>query len=127
MLFEIFFWFLVVVVILVLIHELGHFMFAKIFGVAVREFSVGFRPKLFSKTYKGTKYTLGAVPLGGFVDIVGIRDDERDEKNGFSQQNLIKKLLILSGGLIFNILQQLLPVLLFFCHFCVFCCVFNRS
>ena len=103
MLFEIFFWFLVVVVILVLVHELGHFVFAKIFGVTVREFSVGFRPKIFSKTYKGTKYTLGAVPLGGFVDIVGIRDDERDEKNGFSQQNLIKKLLILFGGLIFNI------------------------
>ena len=48
MLFEIFFWFLVVVVILVIVHELGHFIFAKIFGVAVREFSVGFRPKIFS-------------------------------------------------------------------------------
>ena len=104
MLFEIFFWFLVVVVILVIVHELGHFIFAKIFGVAVREFSVGFRPKIFSKTYKGTEYTLGAVPLGGFVDIVGIRDDEIDKKDGFSQQSLIKRLLILSGGLIFNIL-----------------------
>ena len=103
-----------VVFILVLIHELGHFLFAKAFGVPVREFSVGFRPKIFSKKYKNTQYTLGAVPLGGFVDIVGMRDDEKDLKNGFLQQNFIKKVLILAGGVIFNI------IFAFFVFICVF-------
>ena len=114
MLFETLFWFLVVVFILVLTHELGHFLFAKVFGVTVREFSIGFRPKIFSKKYKDTQYTLGAVPLGGFVDIVGMREDEKDLKNGFLQQNFPKKLLILSGGVIFNI------VFAFFTFICVF-------
>ena len=101
---ETLFWFLVVVFVLVLVHELGHFTFAKLFGVEVKEFAIGFRPRIFSYKYRNTTYTINSVPLGGFVDITGINGENLESKNSFSQKNLIQKLLILFGGILFNLI-----------------------
>jgi regulator of sigma E protease len=60
--------FLVLVGILIWFHELGHFLFAKLFGVKVEVFSVGFGPVLFKKQWGETEYRLSAIPLGGFVN-----------------------------------------------------------
>jgi membrane-associated protease RseP (regulator of RpoE activity) len=57
---------------LIFFHELGHFIAARIFGVGVIRFSIGFGPKLLGITRKGTEYVIGAFPLGGYVRMVGM-------------------------------------------------------
>lgn len=63
--------FVVVLVGLILVHELGHFITAKAFGVEVKEFGVGFPPRIWGKQYGETLYSLNAVPLGGFTKMAG--------------------------------------------------------
>ena len=59
--------FIGVLVVLVLVHELGHFLVAKRAGITVEEFGVGFPPRIASVTWHGTRYSLNSIPLGGFV------------------------------------------------------------
>lgn len=77
--------FLLILGITVLIHELGHFIFAKLFGIYVYEFSLGMGPKFFSKKDKRneTSYSLGAIPIGGYVQLAGeeIEDDRNVPKD----------------------------------------------
>ena len=63
---------------LVLFHELGHFLMAKATGMRVDEFAIGFGPRLYSYTYGETVYSIRAVPLGGFNDIAGMDPEEND-------------------------------------------------
>ena len=63
--------FLAVIVVLVLVHEFGHFAVAKWAGVAVQEFGVGFPPRIGSIVFRGTRYSLNWIPLGGFVKLLG--------------------------------------------------------
>jgi regulator of sigma E protease len=72
--------FLFVLGVLVAFHELGHFLFAKLFNVGVIEFAVGFGPKLLTRKFGETVYSLRAIPLGGFVRMVG--DDPRAVAKG---------------------------------------------
>ena len=64
--------------IIVGIHEFGHLLAAKFFGMRVEKYFIGFPPKIFSFNYKGTEYGLGSIPLGGFVKITGIIDESMD-------------------------------------------------
>ena len=80
---------------LIFIHELGHFLFAKKFGVAITEFSLGMGPKIISKTGKdGVDYSLRLFPIGGFVAMEGEVEDS-DNPNSFNKkpawQNTINK------------------------------------
>lgn len=70
--------FLIILLVLVLVHEFGHFLTAKKFGIRVDEFGFGFPPKLFGKKYGETEYTLNLLPFGGFVKIFGEDVDEAD-------------------------------------------------
>lgn len=63
--------FILVLSLLVFIHELGHFLFAKRAGILVREFAIGFGPKIFARTYGETMYSIRALPLGGYVRMAG--------------------------------------------------------
>lgn len=74
-------YFLLILGIIVLVHEFGHFIFAKLFGIYVYEFSIGMGPKLFSKKKKGgeTYYSIRAIPLGGYVSLAG-EEVENDTK-----------------------------------------------
>jgi regulator of sigma E protease len=63
--------FILVLSLLVFVHELGHFIFAKRAGILVREFAIGFGPKIFSKLYGETLYSIRALPLGGYVRMAG--------------------------------------------------------
>ncbi|MDO8493680.1 MAG: M50 family metallopeptidase [bacterium] len=63
--------FVIILAVLVLSHELGHFLVAKLFGIRVDEFGFGFPPKIFSRKYGETTYSLNLLPLGGFVKIFG--------------------------------------------------------
>ncbi len=98
---------IVVLGVLIVVHEFGHFIVAKKSGVGVLKFSVGFGPKLFGKTVDGTEYVLSAVPLGGFVKMAGEDPDSEepvDEAISFSHQKLWKRCAIVLAGPVFNLL-----------------------
>lgn len=71
--------FILILGVIVLIHELGHFLTAKYFGVYCAEFSIGMGPKLFSKKVKETDYQIRALPIGGYVAMAGEADQEDNE------------------------------------------------
>ena len=101
--------------ILILIHELGHFLVAKAFNVYVREFSIGFGPVIFSWTKGETKYALKAFPLGGYVAMVGEEVSGADLNVPFERSLLgiskPKRAMVLSAGIILNLV---LAFVLFF-------------
>ena len=88
------------VVVLVVIHELGHFFVAKFFKVKVNEFGVGFPPKLFGWKKGETEYTLNALPLGGFVRLEG--EDESTGPRSFSSKSPGVRAAILGAGSFMN-------------------------
>ena len=106
---------LLLLCILVVIHELGHFWVAKLLGVRVLTFSVGFGPKLLKVTRGGTEYALSLIPLGGYVKMLGESPDEElseeDKKQSFLHQPIWRKSLIAFAGPFFNLV---LPIVLFF-------------
>lgn len=83
------------------IHEFGHFIFSKIFKIGVNEFSIGFGPKIFQKEYRGTKYSLRGIPLGGYCAIEG-EDGDTTKENSFANKNVFKKVIVLVMGATFN-------------------------
>lgn len=94
------FFFFIIIGFLVLVHEFGHFAAAKLSGVVVNVFSIGFGPIIISKTVKGTNYQLRLLPLGGFVSMEGEKD--RTFSDGFRQRRFRVKAFILLGGVIMN-------------------------
>src|SRR3989304_9987525 len=94
--------------ILIVIHELGHFLIAKLSGVGVLTFSVGFGPKIWSRKVGETEYALSAFPLGGYVKMVGedseVEVQEAEIHKSFSHQGLAKRTAIVAGGPPFNLL-----------------------
>jgi regulator of sigma E protease len=106
--------FLLILAILILVHELGHFAAAKFFGIRVDEFGLGFPPKLFSKKYGETEYTLNAIPFGGFVKIYGEdpvveQSSLRGEVSLNNDRSFVGKskwiqAIVLSAGVTMNIL-----------------------
>lgn len=100
--------------ILVFVHELGHFLMAKWVGIKVEKFSLGMGPKLISFTRGETEYKLELLPLGGYVKMAG--DDpskeysEAERKRGFLAKTPPQKLLVVFGGPVFNLI---LPIFIF--------------
>ena len=90
---------------LVVIHELGHFVTARLMNVRVLEFGVGFPPRAKVLRDKGeTVYTLNWLPIGGFVKLEGEDGDATDDPRAFSAQSLPRRLLILVAGVAMNLL-----------------------
>jgi regulator of sigma E protease len=110
--------FVIVLGILIFVHEIGHFIMAKILGVGVEKFSLGFGPRLFGKKVGMTDYRVSAIPLGGYVKMVGeAPDSEIDESLvplSFSHKSVSKRTLIVLAGPVFNLL---LSVVIFFGFF----------
>ena len=79
---------------LVLIHEGGHFVIAKLCKVKVNEFAIGFGPTLISKQTKETKYALHLIPLGGFVSLEG-EEEHSNVEGSFSNTSIPKKIAII--------------------------------
>lgn len=98
---------LILLGILVIIHEGGHFLVAKLCKVRVNEFSVGFGKVLWSKQRKETQYSLRLIPLGGYVSLEG-EEEHSDKEGSFSKASIGKKIAIVAAGAIVNILFGLL-------------------
>ncbi len=97
--------FLLVLSVLVVAHEFGHFIVAKWAGAKVEEFSVGFPPRIWSYTAKdGMKWTLGAIPIGGFVKIVGENGEDEEKVGNFGSLSIPKRFLVLVAGVTMNVL-----------------------
>lgn len=97
-----FFTFLIVLSVLIFIHELGHFLAARYFGVSVHVFSIGFGKKIYSKVYKGTKWQIAMIPLGGYVQMKG-QDDTKpnfldDSSDSYSTKKPWQRIIILFAG-----------------------------
>lgn len=95
--------FFAIVVAIVLVHEFGHFIFARLKGIKVEEFGFGFPPRIFGWQGKKTLYSFNFIPFGGFVKIKG-EDEESQEPDSFSSKPILTKALILAAGGIFNII-----------------------
>lgn len=111
--------FIIVLSVLILVHEAGHFLTAKRLGVKVEQFALGFGPKLFSWVWDGTEFCLCAIPLGGYVKMSG---DERSQCKGradeyFSKPLGFRALIVLMGPVINYVLAYLCFVLVFMIGF----------
>lgn len=98
---------------LIFLHELGHYLSARAFGVAIKEFSIGMGPRLFGYTSKktGIEYKLCLLPLGGYVAMVG-EDEESDDPNALGKKPAWQRLIIMAAGGVTNLLLGFLLVLL---------------
>ncbi len=98
---------IIVLGVLVFFHELGHFLMARLFGVGVEKFSLGFGPRLFGKTVGETDYRVSAIPLGGYVKMVGEDPDsevsEEEKAVSFTHKPVWQRFIIVAAGPVFNI------------------------
>lgn len=103
-----FFAFIIVLGVLIFFHELGHFLVARLCGVGVEKFSLGFGPRLFGKKAGITDYRVSAIPLGGYVKMVGDEPDAEVEPDlrhlSFTHKSVTKRILIVAAGPLFNML-----------------------
>jgi len=111
-------YFVILISALIFVHELGHYAWAKIFGVKVITFSLGFGPKILRIRGKETEYCIGLIPLGGFVKMLEESKAEpvlpEDRKRTFESQALWKRVVIVFAGPIMNLI---FPVVLYFSVF----------
>ncbi len=98
---------------LIFVHELGHFLTAKAFGIRVNAFAVGMGPAIFKKDIKGTEYSLRALPLGGYVKLEG-EDEGSSDPSAFGNKSPLARFLVLFAGGFMNILSGFLLFVLLF-------------
>src|SRR3989344_4879144 len=111
--------FLIILAILVLVHEFGHFIVAKMCGIRVDEFGLGFPPRIFSVKLGETRYTLNLIPFGGFVKIFGENShveslSEADKSRSFIHKNRFIQAMVLVAGVAFNMIFAWLVISLGF-------------
>jgi regulator of sigma E protease len=99
--------------VIVIIHELGHFLAARWMGVRVDKFSIGFPPSIYSKKIGETTFSIGAIPLGGYVKMAGFIDESLDTKitgasDEFNSKPVWRRIIIITAGVIMNFLLAIL-------------------
>ncbi len=98
---------------LIAVHELGHFLFCKLFGIHTPTFSIGFGPELFRRQIGDTNFRLALIPLGGYVEIAGLVEVGQGEQahatitgeRSFESKPYWQKFLVLMGGILFNLIS----------------------
>ncbi len=94
--------FIVILALLVLVHEWGHFKAARKFGIRVDEFGFGFPPKIWGKKYGETEYTINWIPLGGFVKIFGENREGAGEPDSFVSKPIWQRMIVIVAGVVMN-------------------------
>lgn len=106
--------FIVVLGVIVFVHELGHFLAAKIVGIRVETFSLGFPPKIWGKKVGETEYMISWIPIGGYVKMAGMIDESLDDKPltgapwEFMSKNFFQKIFVISAGVLMNFILAFL-------------------
>lgn len=101
---------LIVFALIVLLHEGGHFVTAKLTGMKVEEFAVGFGPKLWAKQVGETLYSIRIIPLGGYNKIMGMTPGESTDPRAFTERPVWQKLIVISAGSFMNIFSAFIIV-----------------
>lgn len=95
---------IIVFLVLVSIHEFGHFIVAKSLGFGIMEYAIGFGPVLFKKEKKGILYSIRALPLGGYCKFTGDTEETENDPGAFNRQKLWKRFLVIVAGAVFNVI-----------------------
>jgi len=95
--------FIIILAVLIFVHELGHFLVAKKFGIKVEEFGFGFPPRLWGIKKGGTIYSINWIPFGGFVKIFGEDGGDRNDKHSFVSKKIWQRASVLLAGAAMNI------------------------
>lgn len=93
---------IIVLGLVILVHELGHFVAAKKTGVAVEEFGIGYPPRIFGIKRKETIYSLNWFPFGGFVKIKGEQGDNKEDQDSFANKKIWQRAIMISSGVFMN-------------------------
>src|SRR3990172_5948679 len=98
--------FLLILSVLILVHEFGHFIMAKRAGIGVEEFGFGLPPRIWGKKIKGTIYSINWLPFGGFVRLVGEDPTGKhaNEKNSFGRKPILTRATVIVAGVFMNLL-----------------------
>ncbi len=103
-----------VLLIMITVHEFGHYIAGKIFGFGIEEFAIGFGPKIFSKTKKnGEVFSVRLLPIGGFCAFRG-EDNESDDPTAFNNKKWWQRIIVLISGALMNFVLALLIIILMF-------------
>lgn len=103
-------------------HELGHFLFCKLFKIRTPSFSIGFGPKIFSKKIGDTEFSLSAIPVGGYVEIAGAaevgqgeqKEAHSQDEHSFARRPWYQKMMVILGGIFFNLIFAYTTLILLF-------------
>jgi len=101
--------FIAILIVLILIHEFGHFVVAKLSGVKVKEFAFGFPPRITSVVKGGTRYSLNLIPLGGYVSLLG-EDEAVKEPGSYYSAKIWQKIAIVGTGVVMNLILGILVI-----------------
>ena len=105
---------LVVLLVMITVHEFGHYIAGKIFGFKINEFSIGFGPALYKRKRKdGEIFAIRALPLGGFCAFEGEDEEGKDKPDSFNAQPAWKRLIVLLSGVAFNFLFGILTAVIY--------------
>jgi len=106
--------------VLIMVHELGHFLAGRLVGIYAEEFSIGMGPKLFGFSSKlGTKFSIRALPMGGYVKFLG-EDEKSDDPRAFSNASLWRRLVVIVAGPAMNILLAVVLLAVFYMSYGIY-------
>lgn len=100
--------FILLIGVLVLVHELGHYVAARAVGIKVEEFAIGMGPKVWGWVKNGIKYNIRALPIGGFVQMYGEEDYDLKAPNSFAGKKPSRRLIVLIAGVFMNLVLAIL-------------------
>jgi regulator of sigma E protease len=105
--------------IMIMVHELGHFLAARLVGIKAEEFSIGMGPKLFTFSGKETRFSVRAFPIGGYVKLLG-EDETNDDPRAFNNASVWRRMAVIVSGPVMNFLLAILLLTAFYMAFGIY-------